>query len=259
MASKFKVEFGRPKERKYFISAHERFFERFQNLQKALDVAFIKENASLSNPDIVVIALSELCVDDFSELLLLCGNGFGHGALKILRGMYERLVTARYLHLHPDEVDAFWKFHAVKLHKMELEGVLKKIDPDGKILDSFKVSRGGRKRLQSSWNNMDFVSMANKVGLGNYMRDAYRLPLEFAHPSVTSILTILESENGQLTIKDIEPQRNMAEVAFVIAHFLILEILRLQVERFGLDDPIFQRCIDDYVYVWGRKKPPSEV
>ncbi len=250
--AKFTVEFGRPEEREHFINIHVRFFERFDNLQAALYAAFVKVNAPLDKIDIVVLALGNICVDDFSEILLLCANGFGNGSLKILRGMYEKLVVARYLHIHPEEVDAFWNFHAVKLSKMQFADILKKIDPDGKQLDQFKVApkRGGRKRLQSSWTKKDFVCMANEVGLGEHVRNAYYLPLEFAHPSVHSILTKLEAEDGALNVKDGEPQRDTAEIAFPIAYFLILEVLRLQIEHFGLnsDDPIFQRCIDDYIY-----------
>lgn len=254
--AKFIAEFGRPAEREHFINTHERFFERLGNLQAALHAAFVKVDARLEMVDIVVLSLGNLCVDDFSEILLLCANGFGNGALKILRGLYEKLVEARYLHMHPEEADAFWNFHAVKLSKMQLTEALKKIDPDGKILDRFKVAPkgGGRRRIQSSWTSKDFVSRANEVGLGEHDRTAYYLPLEFAHPSVQAILSNLEVKDGSLNVKTDVPQRETAVIALAAAHFLILEVLRLQIEHFGLDgdDPVFQRCLSDYVYAFGR-------
>lgn len=254
--TKFTVEFGSPEECEYFINTHERFFERFDNLQSALHAAFEKVNVSREKIDIIVLVISNICVDDFSEILLLCANGFGNGALKILRGMYEKLVVARYLHLHPEEADAFWNFYAVGLSKMKFPDILEKIDPDGKILDQFKNTpkNGGGKKLQASWTKKDFVSMANEVGLGEEIRNAYYLPLKFAHPSVYSILTKLEVKNNKLNVKSNEPQRDTAKIAFPIAYFFILEVLRLQIEHFGLDvnNPIFQQCIDDYKYALGR-------
>jgi hypothetical protein len=44
--------------------------------------------------------------------------------------------------MHPEEVDAFWNFHAVKLSKMQLTGALKKVEPDGK---SWTGSRSRRR------------------------------------------------------------------------------------------------------------------
>ncbi len=52
------------------------------------------------------------------EILLLCGNGYGVGAMKILRGMYERLVTGRYLDAHPEETDTFFDFYHVSQYKL---------------------------------------------------------------------------------------------------------------------------------------------
>src|SRR5271167_491232 len=47
--------------------------------------------------DLIVYTLGRIAVDDFNELVVLAGNGRGVGALKILRGMYERIVTAAYV------------------------------------------------------------------------------------------------------------------------------------------------------------------
>ena len=52
------------------------------------------------------------------ELLVLAGNGYGIGALKILRGMYERVVTAWYLHANPEETQDFMDFYWVAQHKL---------------------------------------------------------------------------------------------------------------------------------------------
>src|SRR5262249_23186284 len=51
--------------------------------------------------------LCRIAVDDFGEIVILAGNAKGVGAYKILRGMYERIVTASYLSQNPSQVDLF--------------------------------------------------------------------------------------------------------------------------------------------------------
>ena len=261
MVSEFTVEFGRPEEREAFIRKHERFFERIGNLLEALKIATIKVNTTLSNAEIVIDALCTLCAEDFNQVRLLSANGCGHGALTILRGMFEKLVTARYLELHPHEVYKFWDYHVVKVSKLKLDDILKKLDPDGSKLAQFKVAskQGGRKRLQNRWTNIDFVRMAEEVGLGEYVRNAYHFPLEFAHPSVIAVLSLFERIDGQLTIKENGPQPDSAKMALSMAHFFLLNILLLQVEHYKIEDnPIFQQSIDDYVYIWGKERPSPD-
>jgi hypothetical protein len=50
--------------------------------------------------------------------MLLCGNGHGFAGMKLLRGMYERAVTARYIHLYPDSADDFLDFHWITRRKL---------------------------------------------------------------------------------------------------------------------------------------------
>src|SRR5260370_1856477 len=68
--------------------------------------------------DRVVFGLGRIIADDFGELLVLGGNGYGIGAYKILRGMYERLVTAAYIAKNPSEARPFVEDDAIKKWKL---------------------------------------------------------------------------------------------------------------------------------------------
>jgi hypothetical protein len=97
--------------------------------------------------------------------------------------------------------------------------------------------------------------MANEVGLGEHVRHAYRIPLEFAHPSVQGILQWLQvREDGGFEIKDRSDSYSV-EMVLPIAHLLAIEVLRVQIEHFGLngDDPVFQQCLRDFEEVWKQK------
>jgi len=55
----------------------------------------------------ITFFLGRMVVDDFGEILMLSGNGYGFGAYKIVRGMYERVVTAMYIAKDPAEARKF--------------------------------------------------------------------------------------------------------------------------------------------------------
>ena len=98
--------FGDPAEWKDFESRNPEFVRRIGNLFNTIELAF-KSLLVRERLDKILFHLDRLCAEDFSEILLLCGNGYGIGAEKVLRGMYERAVTATYLSQHPEEAANF--------------------------------------------------------------------------------------------------------------------------------------------------------
>ena len=100
-----------------FESRNEKFLSRFANLKATFDKAFVR-SFNGSNVDRVLFFMGRLCLEDFFEILLLSANGYGDGALKILRGLFERAVTLVYLNKHTDEVDDFLNYHHVAQHKL---------------------------------------------------------------------------------------------------------------------------------------------
>jgi hypothetical protein len=69
--------------------------DRILALPRADPVRIAFENKSMA--DITVFQLGGVIVDDFGEIITLAGNGRGVGANKILRGLYESVVTAAYI------------------------------------------------------------------------------------------------------------------------------------------------------------------
>ena len=102
---------------KSFSDRNQEFLRLFPNLVKAMNIAFIRKQTGPSI-DVVILSLGRLCLEEFMEILLLCGHGYGIAATRSIRGMYERAVTAEYLHKNPDEVDAFLNYHHIAGYKM---------------------------------------------------------------------------------------------------------------------------------------------
>src|SRR5260370_34108500 len=61
-----------------------------------------------------VFYLGRIAADDFSELLTLAGNGYGLGALKSLRSVYEHTVSAELIAKNPSESENFADDSAIK-------------------------------------------------------------------------------------------------------------------------------------------------
>lgn len=68
--------------------------------------------------DVVVFYLGRAVADDLGEVLILAGNGRGIGAYKILRGMYERVVTAAFIAKNPSEARIFLSHSFVEREKL---------------------------------------------------------------------------------------------------------------------------------------------
>lgn len=272
MTNEMRAEFGVPREWDHFAETHRLFLERFPSLRSALEIAFIRMGTTAESVDRVVFFTGRLCAEDFFEVLLLCGNGYGVGAMKILRGMYERVVTARYLHVHPEETESFLDFHCVSEYKLarairEVFGTsalpkekFEEVEANyQKVRDKFMVTdckKCGTKRLNHTWSQLDLVSMARASGpTGDRIVDAYYVPTQYVHGTATAIFRRLEErEAGGLGFNP-GPQRVEVRMALISAHNLILNIIDLQKEHFKLDElekPL-ERCVQDFNDIWGRK------
>jgi hypothetical protein len=70
---------------------------------------------------VILFSLGLFCWDDYQEVLLMAAHGRGFGALKVLRGMYERTVTLAYLHKNPDESFDFYLYEHIRNFTMANE------------------------------------------------------------------------------------------------------------------------------------------
>jgi hypothetical protein len=261
-----------PEEWKDFEKRHVLFFERFPHLDSALQTAFIR-TVSLSEPiDKFVFQYGRLCVEDFFEVALCSGNGYGMAAQKLLRTLYERAVTLMYLNEHPDEVDAFIDFQRIQDYK-----VLKSIEEtmgEGTIsADTISEAKArceevkgkfmvdhckacGTERLNHSWSKLNFVAMSKKTaGLNRLVVQGYYVPLKHAHATFGALSSRLEVTDDDTISFAPTAQRIPADGAFRVAHSVILQILLIHNQRFkvaGLEEKL-QICMQDFLDTWGKK------
>jgi hypothetical protein len=268
-AKKTFAGFGNVGEWQEFNRRNARFLERFENLKNALTIAFARSGESAEPVDRMIFYLGRLCTEEFNEILVLAGNGYGVGALKLLRGMYERSVTAHYLHLHPEMIEDFLEYYWVSQRK-EVKAIIENfgvsvLDPAlvreiednfARVKSRFMVDdcpKCGTKRLNHTWSKLDVVSMAKDGAVfGKFIVDAYYLPMRHGHSTVGAVSSrLIEADGGTGFYGG--PQRKEADAALKIAHKLMVLNLALQSEHFQSEASAIplQQCLDDVKYVWG--------
>jgi hypothetical protein len=196
---------GFPIEWEDFEQRNRLFLERYSHLSEAFNIAFNRILAKSEPIEKFVFGYGQLCREDFLEVFLLSANGYGIGATKLLR-------------IRETEVEE--RFVSVKKRFMTTD-----------------CKKCGTEKLHHNWNKLDFVTMAKKSGpLGDLILHGYFGPLTQAHShpaTLTSRLTLLES--GGINFVS-GPQRNMADVALLTAHEIVLCVLDVQKKQFDIPD-----------------------
>lgn len=267
---------GNPDRWQQFAEGHHQFLLRMPNLVELSNRTFNREWATAEPLDRIVFTFGVMCWEDFEEILMLGANGYGFGCLKILRGMYERLVTASYLHRHPSEADRFLDFHYIADYKVARELFdafgndelpIDAIEDKRRLSDSVKdkfmrtcPTKGCDKQIPAfSWTNMDLVSMAkNDKGLSKLVGFSYYIPMTETHSSVRAMMSrMAEGESGVTLAQRTEKAAFWASKAVCNAHNLTLQNLFLQQEHFKelkQFEPLLEACVADFVASWGEAR-----
>jgi len=268
--------FGFQEEWADFQKRNARFLERFPNFEKAFNLAFGRTMKLTEVIDKFVLMYGRVCLEDFFEILLCCGNGNGVAAQKLLRGLYERVVTLRYLHEHPTELDDFLDYHWVAQRKLMnacKETMGEDLFPGETVRDiearyqaakeKFMITdcaKCGTKRLNHTWTKLDFASMARATSsLGKLLVPGYYIPLRNAHATVASMLSRMEAgQNGGISFAE-AAQRKEADNALRVSHNIVLDALRVEDEHFAIPGLKEQNevCLRDFVDIWRPTSIPT--
>jgi hypothetical protein len=204
------------------------------------------------------------------ELLLMAVNGYGYGAMKLLRSMYEHTITLKYLHDHPNDLQAFVDFDRVQQYRLmkpiidtfgvsALPGYIV-TDTDRRyeevkdrfMVKSCKSRTCNERRVGHTWSNLDFVSMAKTTGaIGSLIVPGYFFPLRHAHSTLRAMTERLDKRDTHLGFQR-ESQPDEADQTLMTAHNCILVALEVQEERFtitGLKSAV-EASVRDWALIW---------
>lgn len=253
---KVNLKIGDLNAQKEFKKKHKDFIQCLPILEKAITTAFANDKKESNLNDALVHDLSIEGIYRYSEIGYLVGNGLGDASFIIVRSMFEYLITAQYLHKYPEKSSDFVDYLYIHMRKVfsqikETYGELPQSKSFEKTVElnyqkvkqrfSYK-DRKGKTKFKQTWSDKNMVKMAIDVGLGELIVPAYYLGLEVAHPSIA---TIVNSKKL--------PQEKASQ-ALMIAHRMVIDILKLQYEHFGIEElkPLIGQCLRDFKNIWGK-------
>jgi Family of unknown function (DUF5677)/Crp-like helix-turn-helix domain len=202
--------FGNQQAQDEFNRDHAAFIEHVPYLRDTINAALeLSHDRDLTWHDVAVLSLARMAFEDFRQILLLCSNGETTGGMKILRGMFERVVTARYLDRHPKEADAFINYFPISRYKEAnaareflSEEKLKEIKAERdeviglyEIRERCKDCNREEKRINHNWTRVDTPRMAELAGIKLPTVTGYYLPMQETHATLASIMRRLRPES----------------------------------------------------------------
>jgi hypothetical protein len=233
-----------------FFKRHPEWPIIYNSLITTTKSIFIRK-IDLSNlADKTVFFIGRLCVEDFNEIFLLCGNAYGFGALKILRGLYERTVTMAFIAANPNEAIAFQNFYYVQTrrtlsHAKDLirdnNKIKKKIEEVEESYQKYKddftefvCEKCKTTRIRYSWSKLDLASMARKVDLDRLYYFGYAFPTLQTHATLSSILERMKiTEDNSISFNEgLQPE--WADTALITAHDILINVFIIQNAHFKL-------------------------
>jgi hypothetical protein len=135
---------------------------------------------------------------DCNDILTLVSNGGDWGALKLLRSLFERTVTAKYLETHSAETVNFYDFDAID-YRSAMDAIYVEsgisMSPESRAnLDRAAAKARIRFKLEpcpscnrparmSAWTPRSMKELSEKTGLGYMYFTAWILPTKLIHPT----------------------------------------------------------------------------
>jgi hypothetical protein len=271
--NKVPIGVGNVQAQQSFLKKNEAFLLEYQELHALLEKVFLRRLA-ISEPndepdkvrtdaeiaaietknmvDFTVFYLGRSAADDFVELLMLAGNARGIGAYKILRGMYERVVTAAFIAANPEEVRPFLSHVSIEKDKLlrrlqELKpGLVDERTPEQakqfetdlqeakEFVSSSMCKKCGQPITTEAWTRRSLEEMALKSdpGLAQSYAYCYLLPTFHSHATALGLEARLRQTETGYTFA--ETSEKEAQNAVLYGHGVILRLLKLQNTYFKL-------------------------
>ena len=222
-----RITFGYPEFSKVFCAEYDSLIRTLGTVEKAVNETFSTPGKEPLHR--ICRHLAKAVANSFSAVLLLCGNGFGPDAMKIVRGMFESTLTIMYLKKHPKELQDFMDYHWISAMKRQRDTgkyapeLLKQITPEAieaiengyaRVADRFR-NKNGKVRLR--WSRKSLFEIAADVGMDQHYFTVYGFGSALQHGDMSGIGMQLDQEPGILDV-DIAPSKRWIKEALISAY-----------------------------------------
>lgn len=206
-----------------------------------------------SEADKTLLATGIACRQQVQEIATLCALGYGSGGYRLLRSLYEWVITFAYIAKHPEKCSGFVGYTAVHWHKLLAEGrrrhkgegvtheQMAQIDKDYAVVREQyqdECRNCGLKRPQGSWSKVALPDMADDVdpNLGKLYFNAFLRPTFLIHATElgTTYTAEVEREGGVHYYSETQ-ERELALWTIGIARTLLVQVMLTLNSYFELD------------------------
>lgn len=250
------------------VERHPKFFQRIGRLQEAVRNIVDPAYKSLDGYQRLQLNLLILVATGMWEVVTLVGNGMGHGAMKIVRGVVENAINAEYLRRFPDQAEKYMEWHWVELHKLYV--YMQETSPDSlqefppekmasdeaeyqrvKSLFQYKVTNadGTEKTIkQDTWCRDNLFQRAEKVNMAQSYRTVMLPANQILHSSIGGWIRELDDEGNRV---EFPPTHSWGGEALIAAHIALLQAVETSALSLGVTpNPSIDILKEDFDEIW---------
>lgn len=263
-------EFGETDASEAFLNRHPKFFPAFERLMVVGNKCFGRAPTPKSRAEHIAFGLGHACRADLLEVLFMGANGYNNGAMKLIRGLFERTVALAYIVKRPEKAERLVRFAAIQEYKgmnealklvseeeldkigtgvatvAEIRAMYEEVKPEFQVTRCDKCKKKG---TAFSWDERDVASMVADVNepVDNLFKTMFVGCYTTANFVVhTSLVSAMEYQKS-------DPVENAKEADITIANGIILylKVLEIQSRLFelGIAGEI-ETCWRDFNEVW---------
>jgi hypothetical protein len=251
-----------------FRQRHPLAEEVFERLARRAHDLHSAHSKGLSDHQFLVMSMTHLALDDFFEVVLAAANSEGFAAQKLLRTMFERVVTLIYLTRNPDKMDDYIGYADIEQAKT-VAALESSFGADALPQDlvartkaaaaavkgnyeGHKCKECGARGPALSWSGqLDLRAMAEQVGLRSLIAPGYVIPLGHAHPKPLTYKEriVADGHGGYTAVTRFSvPQ---SDLALSTAHVLALHLIQNSIAFFSMAADT-EELDADFHALWGR-------
>jgi hypothetical protein len=186
-----------PNDWRSFTAAMPTFTTLFHKAFQMIPKLVLETTPEGDTAGLVTRQLMMASMPDLDDVLTLSSHDGHWGALKLLRSLFERTVTLKYIAQNPAEAEAFRDFDALDWQQI-LTGIEAKcaLSPSeesrGRIVEAAKSVRKNYRqepcsvcglRKQTSWTPKSSKELADRTGLAYMHFEAFVMPSKYIHPT----------------------------------------------------------------------------
>lgn len=194
-----------------------------------------------------------MSLSDVDDIMSMSHRDSHIGAHKLLRSLYERIVTLKYISENPDQAEVFMEFDSIDTEKI-MAAIKAKTGmemQENSRKNLAKVATEARKKYKQnpcpvcgekkpfSWTPLNSKDMADRVGLGHMYFYAFLVPSKLIHPTYWSVR---EASGSSALFNTLN-----------VMHELIVQLVLIHrrhfANAFGVT-PMMNKAINDFLATW---------